>query len=271
MKNNYNFKKKIDLINDKIHKILQTDANDKNQNDLNNLKQINLFNHKNNNDILGKQNIYKERFQNKNTGYFLYLKKNNKNSINSIENTASNSHNKTKKFFTQFVTPIPLNKKMVSPFLNDYNKNNLNLYKNTETLNFDKHHNDFTINTDNSNIIKTRTINKNNIENIEYSPIHVNKNKVEIHIKNKSVEQNNKNINYSNNKINSIRNHSNDIDKYYSYNKMPNTINYNQNNDSIMGNSVINNINIIWENSSSVKRKKIRDNSPTTNKNYQKK
>ena len=271
MKNNYNFKKKIDLINDKIQKILQTDANDKNQNDLNNLKQINLFNHKNNNnDILGKQNIYGERFQNKNTGYFLYLKKNNKNSINSIENTASNSHNKTKKFYTQFVTPIPLNKKMVSPFLNDYNKNNLNLYKNTETLNFDKHHNDFSINTDNSNIIKTRTINKNNIENIEYSPIHANKNKVEIQIKNKSVDQKNKNINYSNNKINSIRNHSNDIDKYYSYNKMPNTINYNQNNDNIVGNSVVNNINIIWENSSSVKRKKIRDNSPTTNKNYQK-
>ena len=266
MKNNYNFKKKIDLINDKIQQILQTDANDKNQNDLNYLKRINLFNHKNNNnDVLGKQNIYEERFQNKNTGCFLYLKKNNKNSI---ENTASNSHNKTKKFFTQFVTPTPLNKKMVSPFLNDYNKNYLNICKNTETINFDKHHNDFSLNTNNnSNIIRTRTINKNSIEN---SPIHANKNKDENQMKNKSVDQRNKNINYSNNKINSIRNNSNDIDKYYSYNKMPNTINYNQNNDNIVGNSVVNNINIIWENNSSVKRKKIRDNSPTTNKNYQK-
>ena len=266
MKNNYNFKKKIDLINDKIQQILQTDANDKNQNDLNYLKRINLFNHKNNNnDVLGKQNIYEERFQNKNTGCFLYLKKNNKNSI---ENTASNSHNKTKKFFTQFVTPTPLNKKMVSPFLNDYNKNYLNICKNTETINFDKHHNDFSLNTNNnSNIIRTRTINKNSIEN---SPIHANKNKDENQIKNKSVDQRNKNINYSNNKINSIRNNSNDIDKYYSYNKMPNTINYNQNNDNIVGNSVVNNINIIWENNSSVKRKKIRDNSPTMIKNYQK-
>ena len=115
LKNNYNFKKKVDLINDKIQQILQTDANEYNnkkiQNDINsNLKKLNLFNYKNNNkENIGKQNIYEERFQNKNNGYFLYLKKNNQNSINSIENTASNSHNKTKKFFTQFVTPIANN------------------------------------------------------------------------------------------------------------------------------------------------------------------
>ena len=277
LKNNYNFKKKVDLINDKIQQILQTDAteynNKKIQNDINNnLKKLNLFNYKNNNkENIGKQNIYEERFQNKNNGYFLYLKKNNQNSINSIENTASNSHNKTKKFFTQFVTPIANNKKkMISPFLNDYNKNYLNMYKNTETINFDKHNNDFSLNNDNnSNILKNRTINKNYIET---SPIHSNKNEILIN-KNKSVEQKNKNknVNYSNVKDNSLRNHSNDIDKYFSYNKMPNTINYNQNSDNnVVTNSVVNNINIIWENSNSNFKRKIRNNSPINNVDYQK-
>ena len=69
LKNNYNFKKKIDLINDKIQQILQTDANEKNQNDFNNPQKINLFNYKNNNiDKLVKQNKYEQRFQNKNIG-----------------------------------------------------------------------------------------------------------------------------------------------------------------------------------------------------------
>ena len=258
MKKNFNFKKKIDLINDKIQKILQTDANEKNQNDSNNLKKINLFNYKNKNldNLIGKNNIYEERFQNKNTGYFLYLKKNNKNSINSLENTASNSNNKTKKFFTQFVTPIALNKKTISPFLNDYNKNNrnyLNKYKNTETINFDKNHNDFPLH-NNSNDLKTLTINKNNIENT-LSPdnifmnININKTNNQIN-KNKSADHKNKYPNYSD-----YKNNSNEAQKYFSYNKSPKNIlnNYNQNiinsNNTII-NSVVNNINVIWENNS---------------------
>ena len=258
MKKNFNFKKKIDLINDKIQKILQTDANEKNQNDSNNLKKINLFNYKNKNldNLIGKNNIYEERFQNKNTGYFLYLKKNNKNSINSLENTASNSNNKTKKFFTQFVTPIALNKKTISPFLNDYNKNNrnyLNKYKNTETINFDKNHNDFPFH-NNSNDLKTLTINKNNIENT-LSPdnifmnININKTNNQIN-KNKSADHKNKYPNYSD-----YKNNSNEAQKYFSYNKSPKNIlnNYNQNiinsNNTII-NSVVNNINVIWENNS---------------------
>ena len=264
LKNNYNFKKKIDLINDKIQQILQTDANEKNQNDFNNPKKINLFNYKNNNlDKLIKQNIYEERFQNKNNGYFLYLKKNNKNSINSLENTASNS-NKTKKFFTQFVTPNQ-NKKVISPFVNDFNKNNnLNKYKNTETINFDRNHNEFSLNS-NSNDLKMRTINKNNID---LSPIHENKfknkNKIDNIInKNKSAEQKNKFSNYTN--YNSNINNSNDFQKYYSSNKLKSN-KYNHNDNNINKNTVVNNINVIWENDNVYKNKK--ENSP--NKNYQK-
>ena len=264
LKNNYNFKKKIDLINDKIQQILQTDANEKNQNDFNNPKKINLFNYKNNNlDKLIKQNIYEERFQNKNNGYFLYLKKNNKNSINSLENTASNS-NKTKKFFTQFVTPNQ-NKKVISPFVNDFNKNNnLNKYKNTETINFDRNHNEFSLN-NNSNDLKTRTINRNNID---LSPIHENKfkskNKIDSIInKNKSAEQKNKFSNYTN--YNSNINNSNDFQKYYSSNKLKSN-KYNHNDNYINKNTVANNINVIWENDNVYKNKK--ENSP--NKNYQK-
>ena len=264
LKNNYNFKKKIDLINDKIQQILQTDANEKNQNDFNNPKKINLFNYKNNNlDKLIKQNIYEQRFQNKNNGYFLYLKKNNKNSINSLENTASNS-NKTKKFFTQFVSPNQ-NKKVISPFVNDFNKNNnLNKYKNTETINFDRNHNEFSLNS-NSNDLKMRTINKNNID---LSPIHENKfknkNKIDNIInKNKSAEQKNKFSNYTN--YNSNINNSNDFQKYYSSNKLKSN-KYNHNDNNINKNTVVNNINVIWENDNVYKNKK--ENSP--NKNYQK-
>ena len=257
MKKNFNFKKKVDLINDKIQKILQTDANEKNQNDLNNLKNINLFNYKNKNieNILGKQNIYEERFQNKNTGYFLCLKKNNINSLNSLENTASNSHHKTKKFFTQLVTPTPISKKYISPFLNDYSKNYLNKYKNTETINLEKHNNEFSL-YNNANDLKTRTINKNNKEK---SPVYenlldnikINKTKNDIQInktRNKSVENKANNINYSDYKTN--RNDSNDTNnfKYNNYNKVPkNKMN------NIIANSVVNNINVIWENNSDIK------------------
>lgn len=47
---------------------------------------------------MGKQNIYEERFQDKNNGYFIQLTKNSKNSINSIESTGKKSPNKTKNF-----------------------------------------------------------------------------------------------------------------------------------------------------------------------------
>ena len=103
LRQNTKFKKKIDLLNSKIDQILQTDANEsiikKNQNDFSNLKKnniINLFNYRNNNikNIMGKQNIYEERFQDKNNGYFIQLTKNSKNSINSIESTGKKSPNK---------------------------------------------------------------------------------------------------------------------------------------------------------------------------------
>ena len=262
LKKNDNFKKKIDLINDKIEKILQTDASEskniKNQNEVNNLKRINLFNYKNNNfeNLIGKQNIYDERFQNKNTGYFLYLKKINKNSINSIENTASNSHNKTKKFFTQFASPIPINKKAISPFLNEYNKNYMNNYKNTETINFNnKYYNEISIN-NNSNDVKTLTINKNNFES---SPIHGNL------FNNLSKEYNRINkINSVENKTRNFINHQNDYTNILSDNKDVNN-NYNKNYDIIPTNSVINNINIIWKNNSDYKRKNTENNNPNHN------
>ena len=232
-------------------------------------KKINLFNYKNNNiDKLIKQNIYEERFQNKNVGYFLYLKKENKNSINSLENTASNSHNKTKKFFTQLVSPNQ-NKKKISTFLNDYkHNNNIKKYKNTETINFDRNHNDFSLN-NNSNDSKTTTINKNNIET---SPIHenkfknINKNKMDNIInKNKSTEQKNKFSNYTD--YNNSINNSNDLKKYYSYNKIKNNnLKYNNNDYNTMANSVINNINVICE-IDNLYKNKIENSS---NKNYQK-
>ena len=233
MKKNDNFKKKIALINDKIQKILQTDANKSNnpsnQNNYNNLQKINLFNHKNNNfeKLIGKQNIYEERFQNKNTGYFLYLKKNNKNSIG---NTASNSHNKTKKFFTQFTTSSPLSKKMISPFLNDYSRNYK--YKNTETINFDKHYNDLSL-YNNSNDLIAHTINTNNVES---STLISNINKDQNRIYKTNIIEN---------KFTNYKNNSNESRKYYSFNKKSKNILNNNNN---IGNSVINNINVIWEN-----------------------
>ena len=281
MKKNYNFKKKVDLINDKIQKILQTDANEKNQSGSNDLKKINLFNYKNNNldNIIGKQNIYEERFQNKNTGYFLYLKKNNKNSLNSLENTTVNPHNKTKKFFTQFITPTPINKKYISPFLNDYNKNYLNKYKNTETTNFDKYTNEFSLykNYNNSNDLKTLTIsNKNNIENSLihenlFNNININKtandNQVNTINKNKSAEHKNKFEIYSDYKENT--NEANQH-KYNSYNKMlKNNLNYNPNKkiNNNIPNSVVNNINVIWENNPDIKDMNLKDKSPLKN-NY---
>ena len=269
MRKKINFKKKVDLINDKIQSILQTDANEKNQNELNNMKRLNLFNYKNNNieNALGKQNIYEERFQNKNTGYFLCLKENNMNSLNSLENTASNSHHKTKKFFTLLVTPTPINKKYISPFINDYSKNHLNKYKNTETINFDKRNDEFGL-LNNLNDLKNLTINKNNLEN---SPIHdnllnnlninINKTRIECQInKNKSAERKNKYINYFENKTNA--NDSNDYNNYKSNscNKMPkNQI------KNMLPNSVVNNINAIWENNSDIKKMNTKDKSASKN------
>ena len=269
MRKKINFKKKVDLINDKIQSILQTDANEKNQNELNNMKRLNLFNYKNNNieNALGKQNIYEERFQNKNTGYFLCLKENNMNSLNSLENTASNSHHKTKKFFTLLVTPTPINKKYISPFINDYSKNHLNKYKNTETINFDKRNDEFGL-LNNLNDLKNLTINKNNLEN---SPIHdnllnnlninINKTRIECQInKNKSAERKNKYINYFENKTNA--NDSNDYNNYKSNscNKMPkNRI------KNVLPNSVVNNINAIWENNSDIKKMNTKDKSASKN------
>ena len=198
------------------------------------------------------------------------IKKMKKNEKNSLENTSSNSNNKTKKFYTQFVTPNQ-NKKTISPFLSDYNKNiYLNKYKNTETINFDRNHNDFSLN-NNSNDLKTRTINKNNIE---ISPIHenkfknINKNIMDNIInKNKSAKQKNKFSNYTN--YNNNINNSNDLQKYYSCNKTKsNTLKYNNNDNNIKINSVVNNINVIWENDSVYKNNNKNGNSP--NKNYKK-
>ena len=271
---NSNFKKKVDLLNNKIEQILQTDANEsiikKNQNDFNNLKKnniVNLFNYRNNNiKHFGKQNIYEERFQDKNNGYFVQLTKTNKNSINSIEDTGKKSPNKTKKFFTQFVTPIsekfPKNKKMISPFTKD--SNFLNKYMNTETIKTNKFGNNIFLN--NSNNIRNK-----NINTIENSPIHEKLfNKINVNLdkqKNNSVEH--KKNKYANYLTNPIRNNLNEVHKYYSYNKTnPNNSNSN-NNDNMITNNVANNINIIWKNNSDYKRKIAKNNNSPSYKNYQ--
>ena len=259
LKNNDNFKKKIDIINDKIQKILQTDGKELNNktsihNDNDSSKRLNIFNYKSKNkeQLIGKQNIYDERFINKNAGHFLYLKKINKTSNNSNQNTAcnSNSQSKTKRFFTQFASPNLLNKKMMSPFINEYIKNNLNNYKNTETINFSsKHNNNLSIN-NKSNDVKTLTINNNNCEkslindNI-FNNIHLNFNKIN---KVNSVDNKNKTKNYINNK--------NDYLTILTNNR-----------DNLSRNTVVNNINTIWKNNSDYKRKNI-DNNSEGNKNF---
>jgi 5'-AMP-activated protein kinase catalytic alpha subunit len=259
LKNNDNFKKKIDIINDKIQKILQTDGKELNNktsihNDNDSSKRLNIFNYKSKNkeQLIGKQNIYDERFINKNAGHFLYLKKINKTSNNSNQNTAcnSNSQSKTKRFFTQFASPNLLNKKMMSPFINEYIKNNLNNYKNTETINFSsKHNNNLSIN-NKSNDVKTLTINNNNCEkspindNI-FNNIHLNFNKIN---KINSVDNKNRTKNYINNKNDYL------------------TILIN-NRDNLSRNTVVNNINTIWKNNSDYKRKNI-DNNSEGNKNF---
>ena len=277
-----NFKKKIDLLNSKIDQILQTDANEsiikKNQNDFNNLKKnniVNLFNYRNNNIkyIMGKQNIYEERFQDKNNGYFVQITKNNKNSINSIEDTVKKSPNKTKKFFTQFVTPIsekfPKNKKMISPFSKD--SNYLNKYMNTETIKTNRFANNIFLN--NSNNLRNKNMNKNTIES---SPIHEKLfNKINVNIASKDDNQKNKSVEQKNNKYLNYqtipnRNNLNEIHKHYSYNKTnPNNENSNNNNDNIIMKSVANNINIIWKNNSDYKRKISKNINSPSYKNYQ--
>ena len=281
LKKNLNFKKKIDLLNNKIDQILQTDANEsiikKNQNDFKNLKKnniVNLFNYRNNNIkyLIGKQNIYEERFQDKNNGYFVQPTKNHQNSINSIEGTEKKSPNKTKKFFTQFVTPIsekfPKNKKMISPFSKD--SNYLNKYMNTETIKTNRFANNIFLN--NSNNIKNKNLNKNTIEN---SPIHEKLfNKINVNLASNDEKQKNKSVDHKNNKYhnyqtNPIRNNLNEIHKYYSYNKTnPNNENTN-NNDNIILNSVANNINIIWKNKSDHKRNISKNSNSPSYKNYQ--
>ena len=189
--------------------------------------------------MIDKQSIYNQRLQNKNNGHFICLKKVNKDSMNSIEKTAGNSYNKTKKFYTQFVSS-PINKKQISPYLNDYytNINHMNNYKNTETINFNnKYYNDVSINTNNRNDIRTFTINQRNYEK---SPI------------NDNLFNNNK----SNKTLNSVENK----------NKFKNYINYkdiNKNTDIIPKKSVINNINGIWKNNSEQKSKKYENYFPT--------
>jgi hypothetical protein len=258
---------------------LQTDANEsiikKNQNDFSNLKKnniINLFNYRNNNikNIMGKQNIYEERFQDKNNGYFIQLTKNSKNSINSIESTGKKSPNKTKKFFTQFVTPIsekiPKNKKMISPFSKD--SNYLNKYMNTETIKTNRFANNIFLN--NSNNLRNKNMNINTIEN---SPIHEKLfNKINVNLSNKDDKQKNKSAEHKNNKYlnyqtNPIRNNLNEIHKYYSYNKT-NPNNDNNNNDNVIINNVANNINFIWKNNSDYKRKISKNSNSPSYKNY---
>ena len=239
LKKKDNFSKKIDDINNKIQKILETDANesiDKKNDNLMYLKRISLFNKNINLDNgIEKQSIYNQRLQNKNNGHFICLKKVNKDSMNSIEKTAGNSYNKTKKFYTQFVSS-PVNKKQISPYLKDYytNINQMNNYKNTETINFNnKYYNDLSIITNNRNDIRTFTINQRNYEK---SPINDNL-------------FNNTNNNRSNKTLNSVENK----------NKIKNYINYkdiNKNTEIIPKKSVINNINGIWKNNSEQKSKK---------------
>ncbi len=262
MKNNDIFKRKIDIINDKIQKILQNDGNSfnnkiNNQNDGGSPKRINIFNYKNNDKekLVGKHNIYDERFLNKNAGYFLYLKKINKASKNSNKNIISNSQNKTKRFLTQFASPIPIAKKVISPFINEYIKNNMKNYKNTETINFNpKHYNDISIN-NKSNDVKTLTINNNNFE----------KSPISDHLFN--------NLNLEFNRINKISNSIDNKKRTKNYIKNKNeylTILTNNNDikngDIISRNSVVNNINTIWKNNSDYKRKN-KDSNSTGNRN----
>ena len=84
--------------------------------------------------------------------------------------------------------------------------------------------------------------------------------------KNKSTEQKNKFSNYTD--YNNSINNSNDLKKYYSYNKIKNNnLKYNNNDYNTMANSVVNNINVFWENDNLYKNKIEK----SSNKNYQKK
>ncbi len=249
LKKNDNFTKKINNINSKIQKILEIDANeslDKKNENIINLKRIALFNKNNNIDnIMEKQSIYNQRLQNKNMGHFICLKKVNKNSINSIDKTAGNSYNKTKKFYTQFTSSSPVNKMQISPFLNDYNKNinYMNDYKNTETINFNnKYYNEISIINNNKNDIRNYTINQRNYEK---SPISDN-----------IFNTTNNNKNKNNIIVNSVENK----------NKIKNYINFkdiNKNCEINSKNCVVNNINNIWKNNSEEKRKKFENYFPT--------
>ena len=287
LKKNSHFQKKVELLNNKLDYFLQTEANENNNikmhNDLIDKKNnINLFNYKNNNSkhLIGKQNIYEERFQNKNNGCFINLKKNNKNSVNLIENTDKTSHNKTKKFFKQFVSPISEKltnrKKIISPYVNDFSKNNLNEYKKTETINLEKKSNDFFSN-NNSDKFRSRTLNINR-KNNEYSINHANLfNKINIKNLNKDKNKENEDDDHKNpSKIyqkNSNRNNSEEKHRNYSndlYNK--NTkYNYNHlNTDNARINEVVNNLNVIWKNNFNEKGKNAIIKSPS-NKNYRRK
>ena len=247
LKKNDNFTKKINNINSKIQKILEIDANesvDKKNENIINLKRIALFNKNNNIDnVMEKQSIYNQRLQNKNMGHFICLKKVNKNSINSIDKTAGNSYNKTKKFYTQFTNSSPVNKMQISPFLNDYNNNinHMNDYKNTETINFNnKYFNEISIINNNRNDIRNYTINQRNYEK---SPI-------------------------SDNIFNTAKNNKNNIivNSVENKNKIKNYINFkdiNKNCDINSKNCIVNNINNIWKNNSEEKRKKFENYFPT--------
>ena len=274
---NSNLLKRIDFLENKIEQIIKIDSNEvggtKNQNDYNNLKKnnmFNLFNYKNNNKLhlIGKQNIYNERFQNKNNGYFIGLKKNNMNSKNSHQNSPKDSYEKPKNLFTHFFSPISnksqKDKNILSHMSNDYSRNNINHYINTETVNYNNYSNFFSpINKFN---FKIKTLIK---KNIQKDPIYTslfnknNNNEInrDIYQTNKSVDQNNI---YQNFLSNSIKNNqTNDINNYYSYSE---NINNNQkinNSGNIYNNNVVNNINVIWKNNSDYKGK-------TSNKNNKK-
>ena len=249
LRKNDNFTKKINNINSKIQKILEIDANesiDKKNENIINLKRIALFNKNNNIDnIMEKQSIYNQRLQNKNMGHFICLKKVNKNSINSIDKTAGNSYNKTKKFYTQFTSSSPVNKMEISPFLNDYNKNinHMNDYKNTETINFNnKYFNEISIINNNRNDIRNYTINQRNYEK---SPISDN-----------IFNTTNNNKNKNNIIVNSVEN-KNKIKNYITFKDI------NKNCEVNSKNCVVNNINNIWKNNSEEKRKKFENYFPT--------
>ena len=257
-----NFQKKVEILNKKLDKFLQTESNE-----INNLKNyhnlidkknnLNLFNYKNKNitHLLGKQNIYEERFQNKNNGCIVYLKKNNKNSINSIEDMDKTSHKKSKKLLKQFVTPtserLGNRKKIISPLVNDFSNNYLNKYKRTETISLDKQSNNLSPNNYlNRFITKALNMDKKINENYQMSSnlfdkINLKKINGDENQKNKSIENKLSNIIYT---LDSDRNISNESHKYYSNNKNP-KYNYNQkSNDNATINSVTNNINVIWKN-----------------------